>query len=69
VPGKEYLVYQPNKGSFEVQLSGSKDTTFEVEWFDPRAGMVVDGKPVKMTEQTPFAPPFSGNAVLYLKVR
>ena len=68
-PGKEYLVYQPGEGPFQVQLSGDKDTTFAVEWFDPQAGMVVDGKPVKMMEQTTFAPPFSGNAVLYLKVR
>lgn len=68
-PGKEYLVYQPGAGSFRVQLSGDKNTTFAVEWFDPKSGVSVDGKLVKMMEQTTFAPPFSGNAVLYLKAR
>jgi hypothetical protein len=53
----------------EVQLSGSKDTTFAVEWSDPQAGTVVEGKPVKTMEQTTFTPPFTGNAVLCLKVR
>jgi hypothetical protein len=52
-----------------MQLSGGKNTTFAVEWFDPQAGIVVDGEPVETMEQTTFAPPFSGNAVLYLKVR
>jgi hypothetical protein len=68
-PGKEYLVYRPGEGPFRVLLSGSRDTAFAVEWFDPKAGVVVDGKPVKTTQQTTFVPPFSGNAVLYLKVR
>ena len=67
--GKEYLVYQPDEGPFRVLLSGSRDTAFAVEWLDPKAGVVVDGKPVKTTQQTTFVPPFSGNSVLYLKVR
>ena len=66
-PGEEYLVYQAGEGPFQVQLSGSKNTTFAVEWFDPRAATVVRGKPVKTMEQMTFTPPFSGNAVLYLK--
>ena len=31
-PGKEYLVYQPSQGAFQVQLSGGGQRTFVIEW-------------------------------------
>lgn len=68
-PGKEYLVYQPSKGSFQVQLGAGDNTLFAVEWFDPKTGTSTDGIPVKAVGRVNFAPPFGGDAVLYLKVQ
>lgn len=36
-PGKLYLVYLPNGGSTELNLTGVEGT-FEVRWFNPREG-------------------------------
>jgi hypothetical protein len=67
-PGKEYLIYQPGEGPFQVQLARN-DTRFAVEWFDPKTGTAVEGRPVKAAEQATFNPPFSDDAVLYLKAQ
>jgi hypothetical protein len=63
-PGSEYLVYNPGGGSFSVTL---QDATYEVEWFDPSNGQVSSGESVKGGGSSTFNPPFSGQAVLYLK--
>jgi len=68
-PGKEYLVYQPGEGPFQLQLSGGGNTTFAVKWFDPKTGTGSNGKPVKAGGQATFAPSFAGDAVLYLKAQ
>ena len=67
--GREYLAYQPGEGPFQVQFSGGDNTTFAVEWFDPKTGTATHGKPVKAEGQATFAPPFAGDAVLYLKAQ
>ncbi|KAA5541756.1 DUF5060 domain-containing protein [Roseiconus nitratireducens] len=36
--GHSYLVYLPNGGSTELDLSGAKKEVFDVVWFDPRSG-------------------------------
>ncbi len=66
-PGVEYLVYQPGSGSFSLTLEAG---TYSVEWFRPAEGtaetagtITVEGGPHT------FTPPFSGDAVLYLKVQ
>jgi len=66
-PGKEYLIYQPGEGPFQVQLPGEAGITFAVEWFDPKTGRAMDSQPVKATGQSTFTPPITGDAVLYLK--
>lgn len=63
-PGKEYVVYQPDSGPFRVDLAG--DGTFAVEWINAETGDVTPGKPVKAPAETPFEPPFTGDAVLHL---
>jgi hypothetical protein len=62
-PGVEYLVYQPQEDPIVLQLPAA---TWQVEWFDPKTGTAVDGKPVKPMGQAILAPPFAGDAVLYL---
>jgi hypothetical protein len=60
------LVYQPGTGEFSVNLTVGN---YAFEWFDPTKGSVASTGSIKAAggNQT-FAPPFSGPAVLYLKV-
>jgi hypothetical protein len=67
-PGREYLVYQPGAGSFQLRLS-AEETTFTVEWFDPKTGKTAKAPSIKASEQATFTPPCSGAAVLYLKAK
>ena len=65
-PGQEYLVYQPGTGEFSVNLAAG---TYALEWFNPAAGAVASAGSVKAAGGNQnFTPPFSGPAVLYLKV-
>lgn len=64
-PGVEYLVYQPLSGAFTVTMAPG---TYLVEWFNPVAGtLAATGSVSVPTGASPFTPPFSGDAVLYLK--
>jgi hypothetical protein len=65
-PGQEYLVYAPSGGDFTVNLSGSSQN-FRVEWFNPATGISSNGGSVAGGAKRSFSPPFSGDAVLYLK--
>ncbi len=64
--GAEYLVYAPNGGTFTVNLSATT-RTLNVEWFNPATGVPTSGGTVTggNTAQS-FAPPFAGDAVLYI---
>jgi Putative collagen-binding domain of a collagenase len=64
-PSNEYLVYQPNSGSFAVDIqSGS----YSYEWFNPSTGSVAGtGSITASSGNCSFSPPFNGPAVLYLK--
>ncbi len=68
--GAEYLVYQPNSGSFWVNLSAmSSARSLNVEWFNPATGVTTSGGTVPGgNTQQQFTPPtsISGDAVLYL---
>jgi hypothetical protein len=63
--GNEYLVYQPDSGSFTVNLvTGS----YSFEWFNPASGSIAStGSFTASSGNKRFTPPFSGKAVLYLK--
>ncbi|MFA4817202.1 MAG: DUF4038 domain-containing protein [Parcubacteria group bacterium] len=63
--GQEYLIYQPGSGAFTVNLSAA---TYNYEWFNPTTGAVVEtGTFTAGAGNKSFTPPFSGDAVLYLK--
>jgi len=64
----EYLVYAPIGGKFTVNLSGSGGQ-FAAEWMNPATGAKTAGEDVSGGATKTFAPPFSGDAVLYLKMK
>jgi len=79
--GSEYLAYQAGSGAFSVNLTAG---TYSSEWFNPTTGFVASTGSVKAAPRQAqggherrrmaaggnqsFTPPFSGPAVLYLKV-
>lgn len=65
-PGVEYLIYQPDEGSFTVDLKGCPEASFSAEWFHPEAGDTISGAAVAGGSTVTFQPPFRGPAVLYL---
>jgi hypothetical protein len=64
----EFLVYAPSGGKFSVNLSGSS-CRFAVEWMNPATGVTTAGEDVSAGDTRPFSPPFSGDAVLYLRMK
>ena len=65
-PGRQYLVFQPGSGSFSVHLEAG---TYDYEWFEVATDSVVGGGAVTVsTGSRTFTPPFSGKAVLFLRV-
>lgn len=63
--GAEYLVYLPQGGTVQVNLSAVSGQ-LSVEWFNPATGIAQPGNPVMGGETHNFTPPFGGDAVLYL---
>jgi hypothetical protein len=61
----EYLVYIPDGGNVDVDLSDSPAALF-VEWFDPQNGNIVEAPTVSGGDAQSFSAPFSGDAVLYI---
>ncbi|NWG13321.1 MAG: hypothetical protein HXY20_07295 [Acidobacteria bacterium] len=65
--GREYLVFQSDKGEFSVDLRDAKGA-FAVEWLDVNADRVIAGKPVQGEAHRTFTTPFPGPAVLHQKL-
>jgi hypothetical protein len=66
-PGKvEILVYSPSGGFIDVNLDGIPGQ-FTVEWLNPATGARLAGPEVKGGATRTFAPPFGGDAALYLQ--
>lgn len=65
-PGREYLVYQPSSGGFTVNLLVG---SYQYEWFNPATGAVASTGTTtqNISGNKSFTPPFSGDAVVYLK--
>jgi hypothetical protein len=64
-PGSEYLIYQPDSGSFSVSLESGP---YSYEWFNPSSGFIANtGTVSALRGSQNFSPPFDGDAVLYLK--
>jgi hypothetical protein len=66
--GREYLVFQSNKGEFTLDLRDAAGT-FAVEWLDVNADRTVAAKPVQGGAVRTFTTPFPGPAALYLKAQ
>jgi hypothetical protein len=65
--GKEYLVLLPTGGDVEVDLEAAQGY-LNVEWFDPSTGETLPGGQVKGGGTIHLTAPFSGPAVLYVRV-
>jgi hypothetical protein len=61
----EYLIYLPNGGQVNVNLS-STPGELAVEWLNPENGKKILNNPVEGGGTQSFIAPFSGDAVLYL---
>jgi Family of unknown function (DUF6298)/Protein of unknown function (DUF4038) len=68
-PGREYLVYQPGRGPFTVDLSPAPGRRFTLEWADPVSGRVAKAAGVEGGAERRLSPPFAGPAVAYLRRR
>ena len=66
--GAEYLVYVPDGGSFNLDLSAMPNSRMlAVEWFNPSTGTTISNTPIAAgSSSQPFTPPFSADLVLYL---
>jgi hypothetical protein len=64
--GREYLVFQHDKGEFTLDLSDAAGK-FQAEWLDVNAARMVPAKPVIGGATRRFTTPFPGPAVLYLR--
>ena len=64
-PGMEYVIYDNDGGSFEINLSHLR-SPLRVEWLNPRTGQVIPAGLVTVTESRMFLSPFSGDAVLHI---
>ena len=65
--GKEYLVFQSDKGEFTLNLSDAPGT-FSTEWFNITTGATVPGRRVNGGAILTFTTPFGGPAALYVKL-
>ncbi len=66
-PGSEYLVYQPDSGTFSVDLEPG---VFAYEWFNPSTHALAESGSRSAGGGTEyFTPPFGGQAVLYLRAQ
>jgi hypothetical protein len=64
-PGNEYMVFQPDSGSFTLKIEAGD---FQFEWLHPNLGTVVKkGILTTNAQNRRFKAPFSGEAVLFLK--
>jgi hypothetical protein len=66
-PGQQYLVYAPVGGTFAVTLAPG---TYNYQWFNPAANAVATTGTITIVTNGAqnFSTPFSGDAVLLLKV-
>jgi hypothetical protein len=67
-PGTEYLVYQPEKGKFTVDLTKATGD-FSVKWLDPITDKTTTGEAIPGGAVREFTPPADGPVVLHLTRR
>jgi hypothetical protein len=66
VPGRQYLVYQPESGEFTVDLRGTAGR-YSVEWFDVARDTTTSAPAVSGGEIVTLTPPYTGQAVAFLR--
>jgi hypothetical protein len=62
--GKEYLVYQPDSGAVSLPLPAG---TYYYQWFNPITADMRDGTIQANGGSQLFTPPYSGDAVLFIR--
>jgi hypothetical protein len=62
-PGSQYLVFNPGSGSFTLTAVAG---TYSYEWFDPVTHSSSQAGSMAVGASQTFAPPFSGDSVLWL---
>jgi hypothetical protein len=68
IPGQEYLVYDEDGGSVNINLSGVPSSTpFSVLWFDPKSGVEKSDESITGGAAKTFTAAFSGDTVLLLR--
>jgi hypothetical protein len=65
VPGRQYLVYRPERGPVVVDL-GRSTRRYRVEWFEPSTGKRVVRGTVQGGGRRQIVSPFAAEAVLFL---
>ena len=65
-PGAAYIVYLPDGGEVDVDLSGAAGS-FLVEWIHPVEGTITKGEPVAGGGNRTLKAPFAGPAVVHLR--
>lgn len=65
-PGRCYLVYAPNGGSVELELSDAPGK-YQAEWYRPLSGETVAGGEVQGGGRRELKAPFAGDAVLFVE--
>lgn len=65
-PGREYLVYLPDGGEVQVDLSGATGQ-FAVEWMQPISGQITPGASLDGGRWRSLQAPFDGDAVAFLR--
>ncbi len=67
--GSQYLTYLPSGGNATVDLGNTRGW-LEVEWLNPKTGLVIKGAGIKGgNSRQSFTVPFSGDAVLFVYSR
>lgn len=64
--GKEYVVYLPDGGSVRIDMTEARGI-LEVRWFNPHTGIFSEKKTIDGNRIISFIPPFTGDAVLWVK--
>lgn len=65
-PGKEYLVFQSDKGRFTLNLKAAPGV-FQGEWLDINGNRTTPLEPAQGGAVRTFRTPFPGPAAMYLK--
>jgi hypothetical protein len=64
-PGKQYIVYAPSGGTFQINLAGTSGT-YVTQWLNPATGLSTVGTNISGGGNSSVTAPFNGHAVVIL---